>query len=1711
MSEHWFEGVGLAESPFAEADSPFAGEVEALADVWPAETAGLPPAWPEDEEAGAGGEMPFAAEALTPWAPAEALAEGWGDAEALAEGWGDAETLAEGRGDAEEKGPGLGRLAADRLEWPGAPADQLAFMRAVYAKHLERSRAKGDTFTADLPEGQLGPIEGKHRARKDAAAAARALLAEARTALAAAGLADKVRIGIISAYRPASQQFDIWQGKGREGRGGFPHYYGEMLRQGRLRPGDFGPEAVSAMASELANWIAAPGYSNHQDGLAIDFGIGLVGRGLGKVGKKAWFHQWLVANAARHGFHPYHKEAWHWVYRGPTGSEALAGEVATAARPGELRVERVPLLAGHRGRPPDLLLRWNVTSLPEVVDVVVHLHGYWYAGLRLEDNIKPWSGLDLAPVGGAAGSGRSRPTLTVLPRGNDTGVKQPKGPFNRYTFPALVNRDGLPGLVRFSLERFAAQLGGTTPRVGRLILTAHSGGGAALLKILEHHDPHQVHMFDALYQDAGALAAWARRRIQRDRAELAASGAAAAGEYMATRGGALRVFYGRSTRYYSRKLQAAIAADLERALAPWYRVEASRYSHFQIPRRYGWRVLADAAADVPDAFTEPVTHRELDAPPETEEPRFEEQEDELEGELEDEDEDEVEAGEVELGEAEAFFDEVVDETGATVTFPSGASLRVVPGPTSKGEEHYDPAATSNPLLDTSEPVRSTLLSASFTVGELSRSGPHRFDKARIDPELVRSLQRLRDHLGKPMRITSSYRPYLYNDKLYKEKYKQKPTRSRHSSGQAADIHVAGMAGMEIAKAAIDVLGPDIGVGIAGTYAHVDVRGRWARWTYFGDGTEKHRLAIAEIDAYQRRRRSTGAPAASREQEEVEEAALEPEGEGGESPWVGLAEDELDEAEAGELAVTDTPMAGEGSLVDAIRAIPQAIGIAGALLGWLRDAAIGAPPTTAAQDFVERLIASGNRDRNKLTDIVFALAHSSVGTRRLDPNDPGDQPLITDWLNIRDRLVDPALRRAVSGHPTTATPMIPTVPDRPLDSVEATSVERFLADHWDQLARFPWRSPEEMRRLIEAIFHGFQQPVFDADDSTETSHERLKNIKLPVTATSGLPLIHMVFMSRHPGKVVSGQLYATPTVGKRRVVQQRRDQNPKLTSDDWAELDAIRELVFGVVRYMLPRITPRPAVSAGSSLGDKVAARAHCYLGVEYRLSAWEYEPNPWNTPPRPNTLDCAAVQRDGHGVLDCSMLVNYVYWDLLGRHLKWHKRCPQGVLCIAQGGDFEHVPAGDGGRATPRVGDLLLAGAKDHWRHIGIYVGDGHLIDAWYTGTVVRRRRYVPEKWSGVLRFTGAAPAGLSRELEEEWERQEPDPTGWQDPHAGERRVQLDRQPLFLSHAKPDTSQYTDYSPRGKRPRAEVQRVTDNGSFVSEVLRIITADKHFEGLTGLDGLTIGIGDFAAGSDISFLFAARYAQPALFRTIFGSHTDEMMRGTPSEGWLHQHASRRNDHGLIAISWLRKGIARLLADRRSHGIQLDFWQRDKVAPSLAAFRSYGFELEFSLAAMCGMANSMGAGGMRRLLAQGKGAAAAAGKTGRDREIAILRLACDRYAHTGATFRASQSEEKRRKASEQATAVIRHVFDGEPPPGDAQHRATRILRTNRAFPLHLAKVFSGDLGRFALEPEEQAPTTSDRELSQLGYEEELGEGLEELELEEEHSGVGPAGGGP
>lgn len=566
---------------------------------------------------------------------------------------------------------------ASALRWPGATDAQRAFMRAVYELMVKRAQAPrktrsrdwipGRSFIGDLPKKALDQIERGHWARKDAAAKARELLAAARADLAADGLADRVKIGILSAYRSAAQQWYIWQGLNPDGSRkpgkGFPHYYAQTAAQRRRLGDEHGPRAVELQARYMGKYIAAPGFSDHNNGIAIDFGTGAVGkRGLGKIAdsrihKNAWFHDWLLKNAARFDFIPLPSEPWHWEYQPSTarsreleeqgwafeteplseapwsesdpeledeidfeserededelafedeledGGELEFEQAVGGVRPGLLDVDRVALLARHRGSGPALRLRWNaMPSAVQEIDVIVHLHGYGGRKMTVA-GFERSSGLDLGPVDGVAWAGRSRPTLTVLPRGHMTGRRarrarpgKPPPDFFAYTFPGLLHRAGLPKLVAFALERFAAQTGASAPpRIGRLILTAHSGGGAALLRNLEHHADKvdEVHAFDALYQDAGALARWAKSRMKRDRSQGA------------TPGGAMRVFYGRSTRRHSEVLLEAIRRDIgsDPGLRARYRVEASTLGHWQIPRQYGWRVLADAGADVPSIQT----------------------------------------------------------------------------------------------------------------------------------------------------------------------------------------------------------------------------------------------------------------------------------------------------------------------------------------------------------------------------------------------------------------------------------------------------------------------------------------------------------------------------------------------------------------------------------------------------------------------------------------------------------------------------------------------------------------------------------------------------------------------------------------------------------------------------------------------------------------------------------------------------------------------------------------------------------------------------------------------------------------------------------------------------------------------------------------------------------------------------------------------------
>ncbi|MET0454806.1 MAG: glucosaminidase domain-containing protein [Mycobacterium sp.] len=180
-------------------------------------------------------------------------------------------------------------------------------------------------------------------------------------------------------------------------------------------------------------------------------------------------------------------------------------------------------------------------------------------------------------------------------------------------------------------------------------------------------------------------------------------------------------------------------------------------------------------------------------------------------------------------------------------FPSGLELSVVTGATGAGEEHWDPNDTGLPLFDTGPAIRAKKLSTNFTVGEVVSSGGRADDRARISLALVRCLQAIRDRAGKPVRVTSGYRSWSRNVEVYRRAGKS-PTHSRHCSGQAADITIAGLSGMQIAKLAVESCGDKIGIGVGKSYVHIDVRGRSTVWVY--DGLDQTRV-LAELEGHRK--------------------------------------------------------------------------------------------------------------------------------------------------------------------------------------------------------------------------------------------------------------------------------------------------------------------------------------------------------------------------------------------------------------------------------------------------------------------------------------------------------------------------------------------------------------------------------------------------------------------------------------------------------------------------------------------------------------------------------------------------------------------------------------------------------------------------------------------------------------------------------------------
>lgn len=93
----------------------------------------------------------------------------------------------------------------------------------------------------------------------------------------------------------------------------------------------------------------------------------------------------------------------------------------------------------------------------------------------------------------------------------------------------------------------------------------------------------------------------------------------------------------------------------------------------------------------------------------------------------------------------------------------------------------------------------------------------------IDSELITILQKIRNHFGKVVTITSAYRTPGKNKAVGGTAY------SQHLYGKAADIKIKGIAPKTVAAYAETLLKNKGGIGIYSTFTHIDTRTTKSRW------------------------------------------------------------------------------------------------------------------------------------------------------------------------------------------------------------------------------------------------------------------------------------------------------------------------------------------------------------------------------------------------------------------------------------------------------------------------------------------------------------------------------------------------------------------------------------------------------------------------------------------------------------------------------------------------------------------------------------------------------------------------------------------------------------------------------------------------------------------------------------------------------------------
>lgn len=273
------------------------------------------------------------------------------------------------------------------------------------------------------------------------------------------------------------------------------------------------------------------------------------------------------------------------------------------------------------------MMRW--ARLPSnysgPVDVVVHFHGFSGTNAMKLAEKTASSGIELRTPG------VGRPTLGLVPHGVpfEWMNKKKERLGDGFRFPQIATQARLDTFVDEALQYFATVHGGKPTR-GRLVLTCHSGGGAALntlLATLKDYGGllHGCEYFDATYGGEATLTArdgWLARAIERDAAALAGLGSEEARHrYLETKGSHLRMVFidGTGTApvaiatetFMHDRLAQVTPEDLRALLHRHYRaqkvVDPKKVFHGRVPPVCGGRLLADAGNDLsPDAADLPA-------------------------------------------------------------------------------------------------------------------------------------------------------------------------------------------------------------------------------------------------------------------------------------------------------------------------------------------------------------------------------------------------------------------------------------------------------------------------------------------------------------------------------------------------------------------------------------------------------------------------------------------------------------------------------------------------------------------------------------------------------------------------------------------------------------------------------------------------------------------------------------------------------------------------------------------------------------------------------------------------------------------------------------------------------------------------------------------------------------------------------------------------